>query len=696
MTGPQPPFNFFSNLHQQLDIDLVLQAAELGVWEVDPVTNQVRWDARCGQLFGLDTTSTSYPDSLRHIHPEDVERVSQAVQWALNPQSDGTYQATYRSIGQDGRTRWIRSMGKSYFDQRGQPVRFAGVAQELTQQIEAQQQEALALQQSEARFRTLIEEAPVATCLFVGPDMRIELANQAMIRVWGKGPAVIGLPLAEALPELKQQHFLTTLDELFTTGNSYQAKGGRADLVVDGQLQTFYFDYDFKPLRTPQGEVYAILEMAQDVTQQVMARQQLEDLQVHLQEAIELAQLGIWSIDVATNELSFSDRLIEWFGYDPDEQDYQQVIPILDAADQERVNQAVAWALNPQSDGVYNEIYTVIHPQTGQKRILHARGKTVFDVNGQPVRLNGTAQDITLQRELQLALEQQVQLQTEQLAAANEELAAINEELTATNEELMAGNEEYTATNEALNESTQQLIRSNDSLQRFAYVASHDLQEPLRKIRQFGDLLKEHYGPQLGEGVGYLERMQSAAGRMSTLIKDLLDYSRLSTQPESSASVSLAEVVNGVLTTLELAITETGAKVQVASLPTIQGDALQLSQLFQNLLANALKFHRPGVPPLVHIRARWLAADHLPPGVNPLRSAVAYHQIEVADNGIGFEEKYLDRIFNVFQRLHGKNQYAGTGIGLAICEKVVTNHGGAITASSQPGQGATFSVYLPV
>jgi signal transduction histidine kinase len=257
-------------------------------------------------------------------------------------------------------------------------------------------------------------------------------------------------------------------------------------------------------------------------------------------------------------------------------------------------------------------------------------------------------------------------------------------------------------TTQHLQQRTAELARANSqlrglnaNLQEFAYVASHDLQEPLRKIQQFGDLLKTRYADSVGEGLIYIERMQSAAQRMSSLIKDLLDFSRISTQREISGSVSLPTVVEEVVSTLELQVEQLGAQIRVGPLPTVLGDASQLGQLFQNLLSNALKFHRPGQAPLIAIEGRWLSADQLPPGVKPGRAASAYHQIAVMDNGIGFEEKYVDRIFQVFQRLHGKSEYAGTGIGLAICEKVVANHGGAIKATSQPGQGATFAIYLP-
>ncbi|WP_018619733.1 PAS domain-containing sensor histidine kinase [Spirosoma luteum] len=695
MSGDQRPFDSTSTLNQRLDIDLALLAAGLGVWEVNLITNQVLWDDRCRQLFGIDQNQISFSDTWQYIHSEDVERINQAVQWAMNPLSDGHYQATYRSIGQDGRTRWIQSTGRSYFDPAGQPVRFAGVAQEVTRQMEAQHQEVTQqvaarrkLEESEAKFRLLIEEAPFATALYTGPELTIDTVNMAMLQLWDKSASIVGKTFDEALPELESQPFTALLKNVYQSGVEYVARGQAADIMIDGRLQRGWYNFNYKPLCNQKGDVYGILHMAIEVTQQVMARQELEELQVHLQEAMELAQLGIWSIDVATNKLNFSDRLIEWFGYDPDEQDYQQVIPMLDAADQVRVNQAVAWALNPQSDGVYNEIYTVIHPGTAQKRVLHARGKTVFDAQGQAVRLNGTAQDITLHRSLQLTLEQQVQQRTEELAATNEALAA-------TIDELETNNEEFAALNEELKEANQLLNRSNENLQQFAYVASHDLQEPLRKIQSFSDILRSQYESQLGDGVEHLQRMQLAASRMSTLIRDLLAYSRISTHPDSTVPVSLTTVIRTAVDDLDLLITETGATVLIDELPIISGDPVQLGQLFQNLLSNALKFRQTNTTPHIQVRCQLISSSSLPATIQPTRQATAYYLIEVADNGIGFDDKYTNRIFQVFQRLHSKTAYAGTGIGLAICEKVVANHGGAIGASSQLGQGATFSIYFP-
>jgi signal transduction histidine kinase len=247
-----------------------------------------------------------------------------------------------------------------------------------------------------------------------------------------------------------------------------------------------------------------------------------------------------------------------------------------------------------------------------------------------------------------------------------------------------------------------ELKRSNENLQSFAYIASHDLQEPLRKIQAFGDMLKEQYAPVLGpDGRDMLGRMQSAAERMSVLIRDLLEYSRISTQREAFRPFSLTRLIEDIVEDLWHPIQETSAQVTIGtaheqSLPDITGDRPQLRQLFQNLLSNALKFHRNGSSPVVQITARHVAAKAIPPEIKPnLLSNRPYWAICVSDNGIGFDAQYAGQIFQVFQRLHSRDQFPGTGIGLAIVKKVVEQHDGAIQAHSTPGEGAVFTVYLP-
>lgn len=228
-----------------------------------------------------------------------------------------------------------------------------------------------------------------------------------------------------------------------------------------------------------------------------------------------------------------------------------------------------------------------------------------------------------------------------------------------------------------------ELERSNQELQEFAYIASHDLQEPLRKIQTFGQRLESRYGNQLDKrGLDYLERMQGAASRMQTLIEDLLTFSRITTKAQPYTPVNLNQIVKDVLLDLETHIEDVNGQVNVDKLPEIEADPTQMRQLFQNLVGNALKFHRPTVAPIICITSK--------------KQSNGYYKISVADNGIGFDEKYTDRIFGMFQRLHSRSQYKGTGVGLAVCKKIVERHSGTITAKSKPENGAIFIITLPL
>ncbi|MCX6213683.1 PAS domain-containing protein [Spirosoma sp.] len=941
MTGDQWPFDLTKKLTERLDVDLAIQAAGLGLWEVDLITNQVRWDDRCRQLLGIDQNQIAYADTLLHIHPEDVERVNQAVQRTLNLQSDGRYQVTYRSIGQDGLTRWVQSTGRRYLDSAGQAVRFAGVIQDVTPQVEARQQaqrqqriseaitasspdlmyvfdlhyrftyanqalldmwgssweeaigkgllengyepwharmhereidqvvatkqpirgevsfphatlgkriydyvfapvlneqgeveavagttrditdirraqeriqegqrELLALfeespvglatigandqlvfewansfyaelvarpahtlvgrpllealpelkdqgfdtmlkevmatgipfsahevavtirreaqlttiyvdlafqprqgqkgevtgllvvvtdvtqlvisrqqiEESESKLRAILATAPAGIGVFVGRELVIENPNQTFIDIMGKGPHIVGKPLGEAVPELQRegQPVLQILDKVFTTGQPFISPVSLVTIELNGVLNENYYNISYSPICTAAGEVYAILTIAIDVTAQVKAQQALGQSEQHLQLLRDAVPAMIFYLDDQQRYQSYNTVFQDWFGVDQQEVLGKTVREFLGEAAYRQTEPHLARAYAGQS-----ERYELLAPsRMKQDRWLSIVYTPHTNQAGQVVGLIVLATDITPNKRVEAELRGSEERYRQLSAALEEQVRQRTLALTAANEALSTSNKELEETNSLLN-------RSNANLQQFAYVASHDLQEPLRKIQQFGDLLKTRYTDSTGEAVVYLERMQLAASRMSTLIRDLLDYSRISTRRDKSAPVCLQTIVATVLNTLDWTIQQTGAQIQVDPLPTLSGDASQLGQLFQNLLSNALKFSKPGVTSLIQIRSARVSSADLPKALTPHRAGHGYYRVDVVDNGIGFEEKYLDRIFQVFQRLHGKSAYAGTGIGLAICEKVVANHGGAITATSQSGQGATFSVYLP-
>lgn len=256
-------------------------------------------------------------------------------------------------------------------------------------------------------------------------------------------------------------------------------------------------------------------------------------------------------------------------------------------------------------------------------------------------------------------------------------------ELEEVNKELAQEIKEKKKIERELREYARRLEESNKNLEDFAYIASHDLQEPLRKVLTFSDRLNEKYQGLLDEtGQDYFDRMRNATIRMQTLITDLLAYSRIGTRANPFSEVNLSEVMKEVISVLDVRRESCHGEINIGDLPTIQADSTQMYQLFQNLIGNALKFHSEGVSPIINVNSEKIEKNKC--------------QICVSDNGIGFEPQFVDRIFKPFQRLVSKDAYEGAGIGLAICHRIVDRHHGTITATSIPGKGSTFIVTLPI
>jgi PAS domain S-box-containing protein len=315
----------------------------------------------------------------------------------------------------------------------------------------------------------------------------------------------------------------------------------------------------------------------------------------------------------------------------------------------------------------------IIHTKDHGVRFLHTRKIRLTDQSGEPSYLLGISEDITerklAQEALQKAreqLERRVEERTAQLRAAN---AILKEEIS---ERKRAAHE--------LREKAEELARSNRELEHFAYVASHDLQEPLRMVASYMQLLERRYKGRLDQDADdFIKFAVDGASRMKELINDLLEYSRVGTRGGEFIVVDCNEVFDRVVRSIQLSIERAGAEVTRDHLPTIVADDQQLSQLFQNLLSNSVKFHGP-TKPVVRVGATDRGAEW---------------EFQVKDNGIGIEPQFSDRIFEIFQRLHTRDEYEGTGIGLAICRRVVERHGGRIWVESVPGQGAKFSFTIP-
>jgi PAS domain S-box-containing protein len=410
-------------------------------------------------------------------------------------------------------------------------------------------------------------------------------------------------------------------------------------------------------VRVSQSEPGRFAVVFLDITHRRQAEEALLESQRDLNRAQAVAHIGSWRLDVRRNELFWSDETHRIFGIARGTPlSYETFLAAIHPEDREVVDGRWQAALR-------GDRYDLEHRIVVGDRIkwVRQRAELEFDNEGGLLGAFGTVQDITGRKGMEI-----------ELRRARDELELRVRERTDELAQALGDSKTYAARLELLNQ----------ELQEFAFVASHDLAEPLRKIQTFGERLRTKCEMSLGEeGCDYLLRMESAANRMQVLLASLLAYSRVTTQANPLRETDLGRVAQEVLSDLEIPIEISGGHVEIGSLPLVRADSAQMYQLLQNLIHNALKYSSKDEP-LVRVYGH--AANNVA-------------EIFVEDNGIGFDEKYLDRIFKPFQRLHGRNsEYEGTGMGLAICRKIVERHGGTITAKSVPGKGSTFIVTLPV
>ena len=401
-------------------------------------------------------------------------------------------------------------------------------------------------------------------------------------------------------------------------------------------------------------------ELEHEISERQKVEENLKVSNQQLRMAQEIARLGHWQWDVVSNKVVWSDELYNIYQIEPDgEISYESYLEKLHPEDRNFVDGAVQKAF------VEKKFPSFVHRilmNDGTEKIIQARGELVVNDEGRVLKMIGTAQDITESQKAQQQLE----------------------------------------------ERTQALESTNAELQRFAYVASHDLQEPLRKIMTFASLLDKDLAGDLNENARlYMQKIVQSSGRMQQLIGDILAFSSLRAGSEDYRATDLNVVVKQVLSDIEIRIQDTGAVIHAGELPVIDAIPSQMGQLFQNLLSNALKFRKDEVLPEITISCTTVTTEALPRhdlrvGRRGIKNDFSYSRgrelfarIEVRDNGIGFDEAYGTKIFEIFQRLHSNKSFKGTGIGLAICKKIVDNHHGMIAATSIPGDGAAFVFHLP-
>jgi PAS domain S-box-containing protein len=531
----------------------------------------------------------------------------------------------------------------------------------------AQQQTAELL----AQLDTFLLNAPVGIGFF-DPELRFVRVNRHLAEANGRSVTDhLGRPVLEVVPDMPPD-VIADFHRVLDTGEAILNR----PVAVPTEEGPVTWQINIFPVRQPGGRSFGLGVIGQNVTDRLRAEAELKASEERFRTLAEAVPQVVWMAGPDGRHEYYNSRWQEMTGLAPAESLGDGWLTALHAQDRARAGARWREAI---SHGEPYEMEYRYRTAEGGVRWFLTRAVPVRDPAGAVVRWFGTSTDIDDQKRQAERLEELVRERTANLSLANQAL--------------QAEVDERTRAEERANLVARELRQSNEELEKFAYVASHDLQEPLRKIQAFGDRLAQRLGKDANEQVkDYLGRMQNAATRMRRLIDDLLTFSRVTTKGQPLAAVDLAEVVKDTLSDLEERINQTQARIAIGPLPTVTADRLQMHQLFLNLVGNALKFHKPNAPATVAITATRFA--DLPTAAAPPPTAAGW-RFEVRDQGIGFAQEYAGRIFDLFQRLHGRTEYEGTGIGLAICRKIVERHGGTIRAESQPGVGATFVIDLP-
>lgn len=478
--------------------------------------------------------------------------------------------------------------------------------------------------------------------------------NSAAERIFGYTAAeMIGQPILKVIPADRAQEEPRILEQL--------KNGRRVDhfetkrVTKDGSI--IDISLTISPIKDHNGIITGASKIARDITLQKQAEETARNTEDRFKLAVAATQLGFWEQDLASGDFAWSAECEQILGFDDDGDTNFTYSSFIYPADREMVQEKLEAVISRAHTGDYMMQHRIVRYNDNEVKWVRVRGKVYFNLEGSAERFTGTMLDVTEEVESKLMLENTVHERTQELVHINERLE-----------------------------------KSNHDLEQFAYIASHDLQEPLRKIQTFIDIIHDDkMGPEVNQG--YFGKIAESARRMSMLIRDVLDYSRLSRGEQQALSVDLNAVLDDIRSDFEITIQEKGAVITNNTLPVLKGSASQLRQLFANLISNSLKFC-PNAP-RIEITARLLPAAEKALH-NRLLKDRDYVEIQLSDNGIGFDPQYAEKIFIIFQRLHTRKQYSGTGIGLALCRKIVENHNGVIYARAGEKQGATFTVLLPV
>ncbi len=642
-------------VEKERSLQLAVEIGDLGVFNIDLKSNTVSYSPQIMEWFGVTRLNLPLEQLLKKVHPDDYAMASEALlsKWKREQKHDIVFRIANEKTGE---TLYLRSIGQIQ-EEDGKPVTISGIIQDISASVKSK----FALEQSAQHLKSLIESAPFPIGVYVGREMRVEMVNQAILDAWHRDHSVIGKTYAEVLPELAGQGPYEQLLEVYDTGIPFHAHNQKIDLHDGSRLNTYYFNYSFTPLFDSNGKPYAVMNTAADVTDLNVAKKALEESERNFRTMILQAPLAMCMLRGRDLVVEIANQaMIDIWG--------KPRSAVMNKPIFEGVPDATRQGLEELTDRAF-EGNSVVERERELKLVRFGKEETVFldfvyephrDGNGNIIGILAVAVDVTDKVNARRKIEEIVRERTLELELANLHLQ-----------------------------------KSNAELEQFAYIASHDLQEPLRKISMFTGMLESALGEVNEKAKYHIDRIENAASRMANLISDILGYSQLARKTEVFKKVKLERVVDEAIGDFDIVLEEKQGKIVRTELPVIDAIPSQMLQLFNNLISNSLKYSRPDVPPEIRISAEVLDQAQTD-SYNLPRSPKGYVRIVFSDNGIGFAQEYAERIFQIFQRLHGKQQFQGTGIGLAMCRKIAENHNGLIFAHGDESSGAEFTVILPI
>ena len=640
-------------IQQQEFYKNLLVASPVILWMSDEQANINYMSPKWYEWTGLNPQDEISKKWVETIHEEDREKVTQCFN--TNFENKTVFEIEYRMQLKDNII-WCMVSGQPAYDATKRFIGYAGSVANITERKKAQDEVNRKREDERKMLNDFFMEAPAIFCVLRGPDHVFEIANPLYLQLVGNRE-ITGKTVREALPEVEGQGFFELLDTVYNKQEKFV--GNELPIKIDkGKgLESAFVTFIYQPIINAFKESEGILVYANDVTEQVNAREILQNSEEQFKRIADMSPQIVWTAKPDGRVDYFNERWYEFTGLDKNLGTENWGF-ILHPDDLE--NTVKTWDHAVTTGTEYNIEYRFKEKNSNNYRWFLGKALPFKNDNEEITQWFGTCTDIQDQKNFSGELEKKVAERTQQLVALNLDLK-----------------------------------RSNEELSQFAYIASHDLQEPLRKIMTFSNRINEKYQQDLPEGShDYLHKINSSAKRMSMLITDLLEFSGTNRHNKEFLQTDLNSILEHLLVDFEEEILTKNAQIKIESLPLISAIPLQMTQLFHNLISNALKFAKKDVAPVITITSHKMTVEEKDKYSVPEKDA-EYIQIAFCDNGIGFEEVFSDKIFTIFQRLHTKSAYEGTGIGLALCKKIAENHSGNIVAESASNDGTCFYINLP-